>query len=101
MHSLSVIVSHVLDEASMRMRSYVEAGQAGSPVPKVHNQVVFVHAGQMSCELFTELQASVKKDGLTIATSIVQTAMKVFSSILRGLTTRQLAGQSILSSAAL
>ncbi|CAK0814231.1 unnamed protein product, partial [Prorocentrum cordatum] len=82
-----LFVHHVHDEAAMRMKSFaaVESGDLRLPpkhgggglllprshTSKVQNHVVTLKRGDVSVEWWSELQALLKKDASTVATSII------------------------------
>ncbi len=88
--SAHIVVAHVHDEASMRMRSFLLDAHASARNPlqfcrsrssKVQNNVVTVSGGGSSLEWFCELQPLGRKDGPTIATAIICCISEVISAV--------------------
>ena len=82
---VSVICSHVQDESHMQVRSYKGGFAPGARSSKIQNHAFGVHTTKESCDLLTELQALQKKDGRTIATSIIQVMDRALKAVRDGL----------------
>ena len=94
---LVVFVPHIHDEASMRLRSYVVANDAGTvgPLPnavvqyplskartsKIQNNVVHVSMTDHDVRWLEELQALATKDAPTIATAIITVIQNVITAV--------------------
>jgi hypothetical protein len=80
-----MMLTHLHDEASMRIRSYVEHADEGLVVPcgsrriargrgsKVQNNAMWAWFGNEGTEVFLELQPLMRKDVVTLTHALVQT----------------------------
>ncbi len=88
--SSHVVIGHIHDEASMRVRSFLPGALASARNPlrlcrsrssKVQNNVVTVSGGGSSLEWFCELQPLARKDAPTIATAIILCISEIIDSV--------------------
>ena len=82
---MPVFITHVHDEASLRMRSYLQRPAAASAraflcrgrYSKVLNHVINVHTSESSLRWLSELQPLSKKDASTIASALILNVQEV------------------------
>ena len=82
---MPVFITHVHDEASLRMRSYLQRPAAASAraflcrgrYSKVLNHVINVHTSETSLRWLSELQPLSKKDASTIASALILNVQEV------------------------
>ena len=88
--SALVVLRHVHDEASMRLKSFAAVDDARYRLnvksvrgrsSKVPNHAMTVFVGEESAEWFTELQPLQRKDAKTIATTLLQNVEEVMSTM--------------------
>ena len=90
----AVVVTHVHDEADIRMKSFgteqdesykLETTLFRGRTSNIQNHVVNLKIGARTFEWLTELQALLRKDGPTIATSIIATVQELATCLTTGL----------------
>jgi hypothetical protein len=91
--SLPIYITHVHDEALLRMRSYLQSGAHSQQGPrlcrsrhsKILNHVVGLHLGSAALDWHTELQPLSKKDASTIASALIVTCVEIMERCAQGL----------------
>ena len=83
----TLFISHIFDEACMRVRSYIAGPGADvrrARYSKIMNHVINIHSSNACLEWFQDLQALQRKDGPTIASALINIATNILDTLLEG-----------------